>query len=386
MQFDTTSFRARYRASIKPGYNAWLHGGFVLLFGALCIGFLLSRVADPSPWEWLTVPLALIFYNWGEYKIHKNLGHVKHGFSKLFYQRHTGDHHSFFAYGQMNYETPRDWRVIFFPAWLIAVYATINLTLFWVLSQWNSNVAALFCATLLLGYLAYETMHACEHLPEQHPLLKMPGLRRMRRLHELHHARELMHNFNFNIVFPLWDWLYGTLYWEAEGAESDQPMTRIQQHVDIQRSPDLLLAYLATPTRWHEWHHYPVSIKGPSGTLGAGSRFEYSSERAGYLLWDVLEYLPGQRWTAQARGNYGLQMRVTYECSPQGTGSRFTRSMEYRFDHLFGRLANRLFLHRRLQQDSADLLKHLGIVAEHVIPSAGTASMNGLQAGGTRVR
>ena len=86
------------------------------------------------------------------------------------------------------------------------------------------------------------------------------------------------------------------------------------------------------------------------------------------------------------RGNYGLQMRVTYECSPQGTGSRFTRSMEYRFDHLFGRLANRLFLHRRLQQDSADLLKHLGIVAEHVIPSAGTASMNGLQAGGTRVR
>ena len=40
MQFDTTSFRARYRAGIKPGYNAWLHGGFVLLFGTLCIGFL----------------------------------------------------------------------------------------------------------------------------------------------------------------------------------------------------------------------------------------------------------------------------------------------------------------------------------------------------------
>ena len=92
----------------------------------------------------------------------------------------------------------------------------------------------------------------------------------MRRLHELHHARELMHNFNFNIVFPLWDWLYGTLYTDNPNSKDDQPMTRMQHHVDIPRAPDHLLAYLATPTRWHEWHHYRVAIQGPKGTLGAG--------------------------------------------------------------------------------------------------------------------
>lgn len=376
MQFNTTSFRARYRAAIKPGYNAWLHGGFVLLFGALCIGFLVSRVSDPSPWEWLTVPLALVFYNWGEYKIHKNLGHVKHGYSKLFYQRHTGDHHSFFAYGQMNYETPKDWRVIFFPAWLIVVFATLNLSAYWLISQWNANVAALFSATLLAGYLAYEIMHACEHLPEQHPLLKLSWLRRMRRLHELHHARELMHHFNFSVVFPLWDWVYGTLYREHQDAGQDLPMTRIQQQVDIPRAPDQLLAYLATPTRWHEWHPYPVSIKGHGGVLAAGSRFEYSSPRAGYLLWEVLEYQPGQRWQARARGKYGLIMRVTYECQAQGDTTRFTRTMEYHFDHLIGRLANRLFLRQRLQQDSAALLQHLGEVAEQVIPANSIGPLN----------
>lgn len=364
MQFDTASFRARYRAGIKPSYNAWMHGGFVLVFGALCIGFLLSRITDPSPWEWLAVPVGLIFYNWGEYKIHKNLGHVKHRLSKLFYQRHTGDHHSFFAFGQMNYETPKDWRVILFPAWLIVVFATINLSVFWVFSQWNENVAALFCATLLLGYLAYEVMHACEHLPEQHPLTRLPWLRRMRRLHELHHARELMHNFNFNIVFPLWDWLYGTLYWEPEGegkGEGDRNlrMSKMQHQIEMKRSPEQLLAYLATPTRWHEWHPYPVTIKGSGSTLSGGTRFEYSSDRAGYLLWDVIEYVPGRRWKARARGRYGLLMQVTYECCQRGTGSRFTRTLEYRFDHLLGRLANRLFLNKRLEQDSAALLEHL---------------------------
>lgn len=370
MQFDTTSFRARYRAGIKPGYNAWLHGGFVLLFGTLCIGFLLTRITNPSLWEWLTVPLALIFYNWGEYQIHKNLGHVKHRFSKLFYQRHTGDHHSFFAYGQMNFETPKDWRVIFFPAWLIVIFATINLTAFWALSQWNTNVAALFCATLLMGYLAYEIMHACEHLPTQHPLSQLPWVRGMRRLHELHHARELMHNFNFNVVFPLWDWLYGTLYTDNPNSKDDQPMTRMQHHVDIPRAPDHLLAYLATPTRWHEWHHYRVAIQGPKGTLGAGERFEYSSERAGFLLWDVLDYSPGQRWVARARGRYGLMMRVTYDCTPLGTGSRFIRTVQYRFNHPVGRLANRLFVRKRLEKDSADLLKNLGEVAEQRIPAS----------------
>ena len=33
MSFDVHTFRERYRAAISPGYNPWLHAGFVALFG-----------------------------------------------------------------------------------------------------------------------------------------------------------------------------------------------------------------------------------------------------------------------------------------------------------------------------------------------------------------
>ncbi len=192
----------------------------------------------------------------------------------------------------------------------------------------------------------------------------------MRRLHELHHARDLMHRFNFNVVFPLWDWIYGTMYWESDShIEDRRKMILMQHHIDIRRSPEQVLGYLSTPTRWHEWHHYPVEIKGPSGSLSAGAEFEYTGGRAGHLLWNVIEYVPGRRWQARARGKYGLVMLVTYECEPVEAITQFTRTLEYRFSHVIGRLANHFFLHKRIEKDSANLLDNLSTVAEKVIPA-----------------
>lgn len=222
MSFDVDAFRARYRAGISRWYNAWLHGGFVFATGLLVIAFFVRKLDGLQPLEWLALPAALVFFSWGEYMTHRELGHKKRRFAALFYQRHTGDHHSFFVEGRMRYETPRDWRVIFFPAWLIVVYTLLlALPFWWVLAHWNPNVAALFSATLVGGYLMYEFFHACEHLPPEHPLAKLPWIRQMRRHHELHHRRELMQTRNFNLVFPLVDWLLGT--WHREPAENKKP-------------------------------------------------------------------------------------------------------------------------------------------------------------------
>ena len=373
MSFDATpshtaTFRARYRAEITPYYNAWLHGGFVLLFGVLCIGFLWSQTENIQPWEWLAIPLGLIFQNWGEYKVHKNLGHHKHRLSALFYKRHTGDHHSFFAEGHMSYEFMRDWRIIFFPAWLIVIFAIGVFAAWWPLSAVNHNAAALFCGTLLLGYLGYEIIHACEHLPAHHPLATLPWIRQMRELHALHHHHALMHRYNFNIMFPLWDWIYGTLYTLAdERADNRANMTVMQHHIDLPGSPAKVLRYLSTPTRWHEWHPYHVAIKGPAGSLPIGSHFDYTGGRAGYLHWEVIDHIPGQRWQAKARGKYGLMMYVTYECTAKDGGTRFTRTLEYKFTNGIGRLADRISVRKRIERDSIALLLKLGCVAERAI-------------------
>jgi hypothetical protein len=216
MTHDTEGFRTRYRGGISRWYNAWLHGGFVLAFGVAALVLLISRLDAVRAWEWLAVPLGLVVFNVGEYTVHRRYGHHKHRIGALFYKRHTGDHHSFFVAERMRYEQARDWRVIFFPAWLIVLFCTGLVPAYAAIALFSTNVAALFCATLLGGYLTYEIFHACEHLPARHPLATLPWIRHMRRLHQLHHRRDLMQTCNFNLVFPLTDWLRGTLHWEPE--------------------------------------------------------------------------------------------------------------------------------------------------------------------------
>ena len=57
MSFDVHTFRERYRAAISPGYNPWLHAGFVALFG---LGVAAAPLAPPpanGPGAWRARPV-----------------------------------------------------------------------------------------------------------------------------------------------------------------------------------------------------------------------------------------------------------------------------------------------------------------------------------------
>jgi hypothetical protein len=47
-------------------------------------------------------------------------------------------------------------------------------------------------------------------LPEGSPALRLPFILRLRRLHHRHHDPRLMATRNFNITYPIGDWLFGT--------------------------------------------------------------------------------------------------------------------------------------------------------------------------------
>ncbi|UWF46998.1 SRPBCC family protein [Pseudomonas sp. N3-W] len=371
MRQTTAAFRARYRADIHQRYNPWLHGSFVLLFGLLAIGGFWQTVHQVQPLEWLAVPVSLLLFNLGVYVVHRHLGHHKKSYARMFYARHAGDHHSFFAPGYMTYDSARDFRVILFPAWLIVLHTlVITLPLWWLVARVNVNVAGLFGGCMVLGYLMYEVFHACEHLPPGNPVSRLPWIRHMRRLHELHHRRELMQERNFNIVFPLMDYLFGTLYWEPETPPltlTRMPMTRLQHQIDIAGNPIAVLAYASTVTCWPQWHPSSLKVDGQGGPLHAGSRFEEdirAGGRAGHLSWEVEEYLPGRRWIARARGDHGLSLVVTYECEACDSGTRFVRTLDYQFASLGMRIANQLLLKRRIDQESADSLRALREMAQ----------------------
>jgi len=358
---DVAPFRSRYRAAISPLYNAWLHAGFVAAWGGATLWFFWHRVHGPTPLEWLAVPAALLFCNWGEYRIHQRLGHTRTQWARLFYQRHTGDHHSFFAEGNMHWEGARDWRVILFPPWLIVVFTlALALPAWWVIQHWSANAAALFGGTVIAGYLLYEFMHACEHLPDGHPMAAWPWIRQMRRLHQLHHRRSLMAERNLNIVMPLMDWLCGTLHWEphADGAGH----TVMTHSVEIHGTPEAVLAYAGTPAHWPDWHPSSRDVQVGPGTQGPAVCFEediHAGGRPGHLLWQVTAYQPGVHWQAEAHGQHRLWLRVDYRVQAIATGTRFERRLAYTLPGLVWRLYNRLIGRRRVEQESVESMARL---------------------------
>lgn len=81
------------------------------------------------------------------------------------------------------------------------------------------NVAYLYAASAIFGYLFYEVMHFSYHLPAGSFVERTPGWKQLRRLHVLHHERDQMGAKNFNITLPIFDLLLNTLYWSTDDAD-----------------------------------------------------------------------------------------------------------------------------------------------------------------------
>ncbi|MFQ3172331.1 MAG: hypothetical protein ACI9DG_002372 [Oleispira sp.] len=223
-----TKFRQQYRAGIAKGYRGWIHMLSVLAVGLGTIIYALSQLQFAAWAEWMVFPLTMLMVNFAEYYAHRWLGHKKTKYGKLFYSRHTGDHHSFFLEHSMNYETVQDWRVVLFPLYLIFAFLFgLILPVGFALSEVVSmNAAYIYAAAGISGYLFYEVMHFSYHIPRGHwaekSFLLIPGWAALRHLHVLHHKRNKMGEVNFNITLPIFDFLLGSLFW--------QPIAELESH------------------------------------------------------------------------------------------------------------------------------------------------------------
>lgn len=214
LQQRTAQFRSRYRDGISPAYSGWLHGGFVFGVGGAEMLFCFAQASGIALWHALLVPAALLFTNVGEYVAHRELGHKKRSWAKLFYSRHTGDHHSFFTHQDYLIDNSRDLRVVLFPAFLLVAVSLLVAAPLGVLVGWLLVPGAgwLFAGSLLLGYLFYEFVHLCDHLPASNPLTRLPVIRHLREHHRLHHDPNIATQKNFNVTLPITDYLLGTKY------------------------------------------------------------------------------------------------------------------------------------------------------------------------------
>lgn len=215
MQVDTMSGRHRERlAPLYPAnFNGYLYFGFAnfaALVGIVAAGL---QLRSPSALEWLTVPLAFLFANFAEWLAHKGPMHHKRDLMEILFERHTMVHHLYFPKDDMAAPNHHHWGYVLFPWWAIfLVYvatAPFALATGYLIS---ANCGWMFMGTGVGYYLIYEWLHLMHHLPDDHPVSRLPVVRWLRQHHLHHHDFKLMAHKNFNVSFPIADYVLGTAH------------------------------------------------------------------------------------------------------------------------------------------------------------------------------
>ena len=208
------AFREQYRQEhVPPSYQGWRHLLFTFGIGGATMVAAILQLEQVRPLEWLTIPLTFLYANFAEYWGHRGpMHHLKRGL-ELVYERHTRQHHRFFTNEHMELDSVRDLRAVLFPPILVIFFLTafalpVGFALAWVASP---NVAWLYIATSLGYFLNYEFLHMAYHLPASHPVARWPLIGRLKGLHQAHHDPRLMAHCNFNITYPIFDAVFGTL-------------------------------------------------------------------------------------------------------------------------------------------------------------------------------
>jgi hypothetical protein len=207
---------------IPSYYNPYLFFSLTNLLGAVAIYYSTRLLENLRPLEWLAIPAVFLFANFVEYNFHRGPMHNRKRLLDLVFKRHTLTHHEYFPHDQMGFDSGKEAYLVFFPFWVIFLLFGLASPVFfltWYLT--NSNVAGLFLITAIGYFLLYEWMHLLYHLPESNKLGQIPLIRALKRHHQTHHNHALMNDYNFNITFPIWDWVMGTAYRQARGGKKE---------------------------------------------------------------------------------------------------------------------------------------------------------------------
>ncbi len=142
---------------------------------------------------------------------------------------------------------------------------------------------------------------------------------------------------------------------------------RIQNTIDIARSPDAVFGFVTTPATWQKWHPATLGVEGATDhSLVVGEQVIEDYRSGGVLnrtRWTVVECDAPQRWRIEGRGKFGEEAAIAYTLTTISTGTRFERELRYRMPN---RLAAwlELFIRRQVAEESALALRQLKLVLE----------------------
>ena len=198
---------------IEADYSARAHiiRTSLIALGICAGGLWLARSAAPV--DWLLMPAFFLVANGIEWLVHKNPMHRPLP-PRILYKNHTLVHHRAFLPETMPVNDTRELSLIMMP-WYTMLGLFVAASPVALLAAWwrGPGAAGIFFLSAAIYFLAYETTHALYH--QSDAVLSRLGLGgkwfdRLRSHHRHHHRLDRMSHVNFNVVFPLWDWLLGT--------------------------------------------------------------------------------------------------------------------------------------------------------------------------------
>ncbi len=211
--------RAAFRERrVTPRYSGPLHLATTVSISVLIALASATMLDSVTPLEWLTIPLTFVYANLSEYLGHRGPMHHRTRLLAGIFRRHTIEHHSFFTHEAATFESPQDYRAVLFPPILVLFFfgafaLPVAAVLYYLASP---NVGYLFVLTAILYFLNYELLHFAYHSDPASWLGRLPLISSLRQHHVRHHDKRLMTRYNFNITYPVCDYLFGTLYREED--------------------------------------------------------------------------------------------------------------------------------------------------------------------------
>ena len=200
--------REEFLSRIPSWYSGSLHFISINVLGIGVVVGCVMAMKEPKWWEWLLVPALFIFANGFEWWIHRGPMHHPTKLLRILFQRHTLEHHVVFTDETMGIRSDRDLMYILFPPWFLPLILVMNLPIPILLTIFISqNLGLLFFATVLAYYLTYEWFHFVHHIPADTWIGRRKFVGKLRYHHTRHHDPAVMADGNFNVSFPLWDWL-----------------------------------------------------------------------------------------------------------------------------------------------------------------------------------
>ncbi len=129
------------------------------------------------------------------------------------FRGHAIIHHNLYK-GDEGYFVPEDEHAqhILLKPYALPLIFLMHLPIILLIEKYIPHTAIGGCVSVVVYFVVYEYMHWNMHVPRKHFVEKFKWFQFLRHHHHLHHKHPLK---NFCVLFPLADWMTGTMVTDA---------------------------------------------------------------------------------------------------------------------------------------------------------------------------